>query len=126
MSVNTVKLFEIEWEGETLILIPQADLSEFAFQQLDAEAREILEMLDQATNVSVVIDCRHTDFFGSSALGFFMQMWQRVRQCSGGMAFCNCSDHEKEIFYVTKTDSLWSICPSRSEALEVLRVAEAT
>jgi len=119
MLLIVAKLFEIEWAGETLILTPHADLSEFAFQQLDAEASEVLEMLDRTPCTSVVIDCRNTDFFGSSALGFFMKLWLRVRKCNGHMAFCNVSEHEKEILHLSKTDSLWSVCSSRIEALDV-------
>jgi len=121
MHNNVARLFEIERVGETVVVIPQAYLSEFAFQQLDAEAGEVLEMLDQTAAISVVIDCCNTDFFGSTALGFFMKLWRRVRRCNGHMAFCNVSDHEKEILHVTKTDTLWSICSLRSEALEILR-----
>jgi hypothetical protein len=53
-------------------------------------------------------------------MGFFMKLWLRVRRCSGRMAFCNMSDHEKEILHITKADSLWSMCSSRKEALEAL------
>ncbi len=126
MPVNVAQLFEIEWAGKTVVLIPKADLSEFAFQQLDVEASEVLQIFDQTAGTSVVIDCRNTDFFGSTALGFFVKLWLRVRKCNGHMAFCNVSEHEKETLHLTKMDSLWSICPSRIEALEVLRVAGAS
>jgi anti-anti-sigma factor len=126
MLIDVAPLFEIEWAGKTVVLIPKADLSEFAFQQLDTEAREILEMLDQAANTSVVIDCANTDFFGSTALGFFMKLWLRVQRGNGHMAFCNVSVHAKEILRVTKTDSLWSVCRSRIEALRIVREAEAS
>jgi anti-anti-sigma factor len=114
------KLFEIERAGETVVLIPQTDISEFAFQQLDAEGSEILKMLDQTAATNVVIDCHKTDFFGSIALGFFTKIWRLLRKCNRRMAFCNVSAHEKEILHVTKTDSLWSVCPSRSEALALV------
>ena len=126
MLIDVAPLFEIEWAGKTIVLIPKADLSEFAFQQLDTEAREILEMLDQAANTTVVIDCTNTDFFGSTALGFFMKLWLRVQRGNGHMAFCNVSDHAKEILRVTKTDSLWSVCRSRIEALQIVREAVAS
>jgi hypothetical protein len=37
------------------------------------------------------------------------------------MAFCNVSDHEKEILQITRLDKSWPICASRSEALEAVR-----
>jgi anti-anti-sigma factor len=121
MPTTSTRLFAIERAGETIVLVPQADLSAFAFQQLDAEASEILEVFDRTANLSVAIDCRHTDFFDSAALGFFLKLWQRVRRLNGRMAFYNVSDHEKDILHVTKTDSLWPVCDSKSEALELLR-----
>ncbi len=117
MLIDVAPLFDIEWAGKTVVLIPRADLSEFAFQQLDVEAREILEMLDHNAGTSVVIDCCNTDSFGSTALGFFMKVWLRAQRGNGNMAFCNISNHAKEILHVTKTDSLWSIYPTRIEAL---------
>jgi anti-anti-sigma regulatory factor len=118
MPQNPAKLFEVEQAGAIVVIIPQADLSEFAFQQLEAEASEVLGMLDQIGAKSVVIDCCKSTYFGSVAMAFFMKLWLRVRRCSGRMAFCNMSDHEKEILHITKADSLWSMCSSRKEALE--------
>jgi len=126
MRTNAARTFEIERAGKTLVLIPQSNPNEFDSGQLDAVANEVLTMLDQALGTSVVIDCHNTDFFSSSTLGFFMQLWLRVRIRNGRMAFCNLSGQEKEILHLTKADTLWSICPSRIDALEVLRVAGAS
>jgi hypothetical protein len=37
------------------------------------------------------------------------------------MAFCNVSDHEKEILQITNLDHSWPICSSRTEALEAVK-----
>ena len=37
------------------------------------------------------------------------------------MAFCNVSNHEKEILQITRLDHLWPICSSRSEALAAVK-----
>jgi anti-anti-sigma factor len=126
MPVNIAKLFEIERAGKTLVLIPQSNPNEYASQQLDAEANEILKMLDQIPGTSVVIDCHKMNFFNSSTLGFFMQLWLRVRIRNGRMVLCNLSNQETEVVHLTKADTLWSICLSRTEALEVLREAGAS
>ncbi len=126
MPTNDARTIEIERTGKTLVLTPLSNPNEFASGQLDAVANEILKMLDQTMGTSVVIDCHNTDFFGSSTLGFFMQLWLRVRVRNGRMTLCNLSDQEKEILHLTKADTLWSICTSRNEALEVLREARAS
>lgn len=122
MPANVAKVFEIERAGKTLIIIPPSNLS--PTQQLDVEASEILKMLDQVPGTSVILDCRHMDFFGSITLGFFMQLWLRVRVRNGRMAFCNLSDQMREVLRLTKTDTLWSVSSTRDEALEFFREAE--
>lgn len=118
MPTDPMKFIEVERAGETLVLVPQSNLH--AFQQLDAEANEILKLLDLAPGTNVIIDCHNMDFVGSMTLGFFMQLWLRVRVRKGRMVFCDLSDQVQEVLRLTKADTLWRICSSRSEALEIL------
>jgi hypothetical protein len=37
------------------------------------------------------------------------------------MAFCNLSDHERDILQITHLDRLWPVYATRSEALEAVR-----
>lgn len=121
MPDRGTKFFEIERTSEAVVLIPQSNLSELEFEQFEAEAGPVLETLGQTPGTNVVVDFHKTDFFGSSALGFFMKLIHQVRKGNGRMVFCNLSDHEKEILRVTKTDTMCSICPTRAEAIESLR-----
>jgi anti-anti-sigma factor len=68
----------------------------------------------------VVLDFRKTDYYGSTALGFFVKLWKRVRDRDGRMAFCGVSDHEREILRVTHLDGMWPICSSREEAVQAV------
>ena len=114
-------LFEIECQGDIVIVTPSKDLGEFDYEQSVAESREALELLDQTKNKkNVVIDFSKTDYFGSTALGVFLKLWKRVRQRDGHMAFCGLSEHEREILAVTKLDRLWSICDSKESALKAV------
>ncbi len=115
-------LFEIECRDDIVIVTPNADLGEFGYEQLDAESREALELLDRTTNKkNVVIDFSKTDYFGSTALGLFLKLWKRVRRRDGHMALCGLSEHEREILAVTKLDKLWSVCDSKEAALKAAR-----
>ncbi len=113
-------LFEIERAEGTLILTPQTDLHELDYQQIEADAAEVLTLLNQPPVQNVLIDFHRTDSYGTTALGFFVRVWKRVKSMNGNMAFCNISDHEMEILKVTKLDKVWPICTSREEALRVL------
>jgi anti-anti-sigma factor len=122
MAMNpTEAAFEIEQQGETLILTPVTNLGELTFQSVEAEANSILELLVNSSLRHVVVDFRRTDYFGTSLLGYCLKLWRRVRNQGGHMAFCNVSDHEMEILQCTRLDSLWTICGSREEALQAVR-----
>ena len=114
-------IFKIEQQNDTIIVIPVVDLRELDYQRIEAEAKAILELLSGIGIKNVVLDFHKTDYYGSTALGFFLKLWKRVRRLNGRMAFCNISDHEKEILRITKLDHLWPICSSRAEALEVVK-----
>jgi anti-anti-sigma factor len=114
-------IFEIEQEDDTIIVVPTVDLQELEYQRIEEGARKILELLNGIGIKNVVLDFHKTDYYGSTALGFFLKLWKRVSNQNGRMAFCNVSDHEKEILRLTKLDHLWLICSSRIEALEVVR-----
>jgi anti-anti-sigma factor len=114
-------IFETEEQGDTVIVLPTTDLRELDYQRIDAGASKIFELLTGGPVKHVVLDFSQTDYYGSTALGFFLKLWKRVQDRQGGMAFCNVSDHEREILRVTKLDRLWPICTSRSEALQAVR-----
>lgn len=113
--------FEVEREGQTLIVTPLADLRELDYQEIEAGARDILHLLEKGTIKNVVLDFHRTDFFGSTALGFFVNLWKRVRNRDGVMAFCGVADHQREILKVSNLDGLCPLCSSRAEALLAVR-----
>jgi anti-anti-sigma factor len=113
-------IFEVETRGDTLLVTPTGDLQELAFREIETGGDGLLDLLDRAEARNIVMDLRQVDHSGSTALGFFIRLWKRVRGREGRMAFCNVSDHEKEILEVASLDSLWPICPSREAALEAV------
>jgi anti-anti-sigma factor len=119
--VAHTEIFEIEQEGDTIIVVPAVDLQELDYQRFEAEAKKILDLLNGTSIKCVILDFHKTEYYESTALGFFVKLWMRVCRQNGRMAFCNISDHEKEILQITKLDHLWPICSSRIEALEVVR-----
>ncbi len=114
------KLFDVELEGETVIVTPLENLGELAFQEIDAGAKEVLDFLNRTKARNVVVDMQWMDYCGSTALGFFLRLLKRVGGRNGRMAFCNVSEHDKEIFRVVHLGGLWPIYFSREEALQAV------
>jgi anti-anti-sigma factor len=119
--ITTTGTFEVDREGQTLIVTPRTDLRELDYLEIEAGARDVLHLLANGTIKNVVMDFSKTDYYGSTALGFFVKLWKRVRDRDGRMAFCSVSDHEREILQVTHLDGLWPICASREEAIQAVQ-----
>jgi len=122
--MDTTRLvFETERDGDTIILTPKHDLGELQFAEIESAASSVLEWIKLAQVKNVIIDFHKTDYFGSTALGFFTKLWKRVKIATGHMALCNVSEHEREILRITNLDRLWPICNSRDKAIEAVRNA---
>ena len=115
-------IFKITLQDDTIVVVPTVDLRELEYQRIEEGAREILERLNGTGIRNVVLNFHKTDYYGSTALGFFLKLLKRVRRQNGHMAFCNVSDHERELLQITKLDHSWPMCSSRTEALEAVRV----
>ena len=116
--MSGVAVFEIEREGETIIVTPTVNLREFEF--VEANVNDVLEGLSDLSIKNLVMDFQRTDYFESSAFALFVKLWKTVAVRNGCMALCNLSKHEHEILSVTKFDMLWRICESRAEAMKVV------
>jgi len=113
-------LFQIECQGATLIVTPQTDLSELLYQKVQEEGAQILARLESTHVRNIVLDLGKVEYSSSTALGFFVRLWKRVRLRKGHMALCNVCAHEAEILHLTRLDGLWPICSSREEAIAVV------
>jgi anti-anti-sigma factor len=112
-------LFLTERDGNTLILTPTVNLSELEYAESVADG--IIALLGDATIKNVVIDFERTDYFGSTALGFFIRIWKILKERQGRVAFCNLSAHEAEILHITKLTEYWSMHATRTNALEAIK-----
>lgn len=114
-------IVEVLQEGDLLIVSPTRDLRELDFQAIETASGKVFESLKNEHAKHVIIDLSNSDYYGSTALGFFVKLWKRVRERGGQMAFCNISAHELEILEVTKLDTLWPLYDSREAAIEAIR-----
>ena len=117
MSEN---VFRLEQRGATLIVSPTSDLRELEFDRIESGAGEVLELLVVGSVKNVVIDLKDTDYYGSTALSFFVKLWKRVKTADGKMVFCEMSEHEVEILKITHLDDLWPVYANREEALKAV------
>ena len=119
--MTVLQVFETEQIGDTLILAPRRNLSELQLNHFEEETAAVLDLVETLPARNIVLDLSGTTYYGSTALGFFVKLWTRIRKAHGQMAFCNVSENELEILHLTKLDSLWSICETREDALQAVQ-----
>jgi anti-anti-sigma factor len=112
--------FEIEQTDGTVILTALTDLGEFELEYVKRRFEETLERLAMRHIDNVIVDLNHADYYGSSALGFFVSLWKLVAGNGGQLVLCAVSKHGAEILRVTHLDRLWDIFDSRDDALQSL------
>jgi anti-anti-sigma factor len=113
----TESFIKVEHRGKTLILTPATSLGELQYAGMETETAAILGLMRGEKAGGVVIDLRHANYFGLSALGFFLRIWKRVCAVGGRTARCHVSAHRREILKLASLDRLWPICRSRKQAL---------
>ena len=117
MDLNS--LFQTEVCDDIVILLPLRDMGEFEVSEWSSESPSPFELLVALIDGhNVVVDCSKTDYFGSSTIGFFNRVVQHVERQQRHIAFCNLSEHEREVIQVTHMDKLWRVVESRELAVE--------
>jgi anti-sigma B factor antagonist len=113
-------IFEVEQIGSTMVVTPTEDLTEFEFDRIEASALQVLEKLENGNVQNLVVDLQRTKYYGSTALGFFVKLWKRVKTNGGQMVFCGVSDQEQEVLRATHLDQLWPQQTDREQALAAI------
>ena len=110
-----VNFIELESVGDTLIIRPLANLSEFQYQHIEDSVGQVLTMLANSTICNVVVDFRRTSYFGSSAVEALIRIGQEVRRRGGTMTLENLTKSEREVLEILHIGKLWTIRESTSE-----------
>lgn len=110
-------IFDVQVAGTTVVVVPRECLTEFDFAEIETEGKRVLAWMDKEPANNVLLDLKHSDYFGSSAIGFFMKLWKRARTRKGHMAVCNTSMHAIELIRLIQADKLWHLCESQEQGL---------
>lgn len=105
----------IEQVNEGGVTILQVDGS------LDGDGTQVLEekvlsLLDGDTSC-LLFDFSDLDYINSSGLRVLVLAYQRLKKSSGKVAICGVKDYIQEVFEVSGYDKIFSMFPSRNEAL---------
>jgi anti-sigma B factor antagonist/stage II sporulation protein AA (anti-sigma F factor antagonist) len=113
-------IFQIERVGATMIVSPQRSVTSLSDDDVNAELGGLLESLDSGDVRHVVFDFGRIEYCGSSMLEAMRRLWKSLPKDNGKMVVCCANSVLRDILHVTRFDTLWSIFPTRDEALKAV------
>jgi len=91
-------------------------------------APELKAMLSEAVEAGrtrIVVDLTETSFLDSTALGVLIGAVKRLRSRDGVLTIVNTDPNIAKTFEITGLDQIFTIRPTRAEAIEALDADEA-
>lgn len=113
-------LFQVTRHDDTLIVVPQRNVSSLAPESLQAEIDALLAQLDEPGLQHVVLDFGKIAYFGSAMLEAMQELGRRVRRNSGKLASCNVSVVGREVLQVVRFDAMWPVYNTCEDALAAI------
>ena len=119
-AVQFHKVFKVEQEGETVVVIPQGHPIAFRYNEIHVEANAVIRLLDDAGLKNVVLDFTVTDYASSMIIGALIRMARKVTNQGGQAVMCHANENMFEILTTMNLLKLWPYYETREEALAAL------
>ncbi len=82
--------FQIEAVEGVVVITPLMNMGEFEYERIERDGQKALDWLRKGHAKHVVVDFVKIDYYGSTALSFFVRLWKRLRNMGGHIAFATC------------------------------------
>lgn len=89
------------------------------------ELKQVLAESIEAARIRIIVDLTETTFLDSTALGVLIGAVKRLRSRHGALAIVNVDDNIAKTFEITGLDQIFTILPTREEAIEAVAPANA-
>lgn len=119
-AVQFHKVFKVEQEGETVVVIPQGHPIAFRYNEIHVEANAVIRLLDDAGLKNVVLDFSVADYASSMILGAMIRMARKVTNEGGQAVMCHANENMLDILTTMNLIKLWPYYATREEAVAAI------
>ncbi|HEY1921806.1 MAG TPA: STAS domain-containing protein [Tepidisphaeraceae bacterium] len=84
--------------------------------EVDTLIEAVLDQLGSNSNLRWIVDLSQTEYLGSSMLGLFVNMREKIRQAGGVLILCGMSPALARIFKACCLERLFTIAKTRADA----------
>lgn len=114
--------FDIVQESGVTVAVFRPNYSHLDESVVEHVNRQLVELATGLPASALVLDMTHVEFFGSSFIEAMHRVWKRLQSNAGSkFAICGLQPYCLEVLQITHLDQLWTICPSRSEAVAAVQ-----
>ena len=92
---------------------------------LDLPLRDLMSGLLSSGNRHFVLNLEGLDYIDSSGLGQLISIWKSVRNKGGYMTLLNPNKRVRQLFAITRLNTVFEICREETDAVEKARKALA-
>ena len=114
---NIPKYFHVEQSSYTIVLSAVSNINVLSDEAVREECGLLIDQISQHNTTNLVIDLEAVDQFDSIIVELMVILWKHIKTSTGKFVVCNVSAAGKQALQTTKLGSLWTIVPSREEAL---------
>lgn len=115
------KVFPAELQGSTLIVSPKGDAVSFRDIDVHNETTAVMEILDDAKVVNLVVNLSGARYYGTTIIGALSSMGMKIREKGGQNILCGASDDMLDILRIMKLDTIWTQYATLRESLKALK-----
>ncbi|MDA0284393.1 MAG: STAS domain-containing protein [Planctomycetota bacterium] len=114
------KVFKLERDGNTLIVLPQGPALQFQHTEVHLESNALYRVLDEPGLVHVIIDLQSVDYVDSVIISSILRCLTKCKQRRGKSVFCNASENMAELLKCIRIGKLWPSFDSREAAMQAV------
>ena len=109
-------------DGDRHVLAVRGEIDLFTAPEL----KQVLAESIEGGRIRIIVDLTDTTFLDSTALGVLIGAVKRLRSRDGALAIVNVDDNIAKTFEITGLDQIFTIVPTRDEAVDAVDPARDT
>jgi anti-anti-sigma regulatory factor len=114
------KVFSTERFGDTLVVIPLGDASDFHYGDVHTESNKVRRLLESGAFRNLLVDLGSAPVFSAVTINVVVAL-SRIASNRGGRAvLCTASEKTRGVLQTMKLLELWPLFTNREEALRML------
>jgi anti-sigma B factor antagonist len=106
--------------GDEATVIAFTDEKILEDKDIHALQDSVMSVIDQASQIKLVLDFCNVRFLSSSVLGLLIRISKKVYERDGQLRLCNINPKIHEIFKITRLTKIFDIYPDVETAIESL------